>query len=170
MKAKSPILFRVSGSSARWWWWGEKVVKIVEGRESMGRCWWGPFSCRSLEEFGRFIVEQCAIFRGKMSTDKIFLGCREHEINLQDLGRTLSGPPGGGRRGRGRGVSARRVVSWRAPPICSRVGKILLYFAMVLLLCIHQSHCIITTGKSCRLKCWLHYQVTKFPSELYKVL
>ena len=61
-----------------------------------------PFSCRSLEEFARFIVEQCAIFRGKMSTDKIFLGCREHEINLQDLGRTPSGPPGGGAKGRGR--------------------------------------------------------------------
>ena len=60
-------------------------------------------SCRSLEEFGRFIVEQCAIFRGKMSTDKIFLGCREHEINLQDLGRTPAGPPGGG------GASARGV-------------------------------------------------------------
>ena len=43
-----------------------------------------------------------------MSTDKIFLGCREHEINLQDLGRTPSGPPGGGRRG-GVGASVRGV-------------------------------------------------------------
>ena len=80
-----------------------------------------PFSCRSLEEFGRFIVEQCAIFRGKMSTDKIFLGCREHEINLQDLGRTPSGPPGGGRRGGGlgRGGGGRQCEAWgvscRAP-------------------------------------------------------
>ena len=75
-----------------------------------------PFSCRSLEEFARFIVEQCAIFRGKMSTDKIFLGCREHEINLQDLGRTPSGPPGGGRGGGGgglgRGGGGRQCEAW----------------------------------------------------------
>ena len=94
----------------------------------MAKCWWGTFSRRSLEEFGRFIVEQCAIFRGKMSTDKIFLGCREHEINLQDLGRTPSGPPGGGRGG---GVG-RQCEAWgvscRAPPICPRVGKLFLFW------------------------------------------
>ena len=72
----------------------------------MGEVLMRHLSCRSLEEFGRFIVEQCAIFRGKMSTDKIFLGCREHEINLQDLGRTPGGPPGGGQRGGG-GASVR---------------------------------------------------------------
>ena len=55
-------------------------------------------------------MEQCAIFRGKMSTDKIFLGCKEHEINSQDLVGAQAGPPGGGRGG----GAAVRGVGWGA--------------------------------------------------------